>query len=123
VNTGVATVSGVNCVYPATYAANLADVYSHVLKLKKSVAGVVTTVATSSPVDTVSTTARGSYVRVVTNGEDVTVTAPLDNAGGTVTLSSTETGAIRGKKHGVALSSVTATAATNLDNFSYSPNP
>lgn len=122
-NTSVVTLSGTTCVYPADYAAtaNTGTNYSHTIVLKRSVASTVTTVATSSAVVTSSSTARPSYVRVNTSGEGITISAPLDNGGGTITLSNTATGALRGKKHGVALSSVSATAATNVDNFEYQP--
>ena len=117
------TLSGTTCVFPADYAAtaNTGTNYSHTIVLKRSVASTVTTVATSSAVITSSSTARPSYVRVNTSGEGITISAPLDNGGGTISLSHTATGALRGKKHGVALLSVSATAATNVDNFEYQP--
>lgn len=122
-NTSIVSLSGTTCVYPADYAAtaNSGTNYSHTIVLKRSVASTVTTVATSSAVVTSSSTARPSYVRVNTSGEAITISAPLDNGGGTISLSHTATGALRGKKHGVALSSVSATAATNVDNFEYQP--
>lgn len=122
-NTSIVSLSGTTCVYPADYAATASSGtnYNHSIVLKRSVASVVTTVATSSAVVTSSSTARPSYVRVVTSGENITITAPMDNSSGTITLSNTATGALRGKRHGVALSSVSATAATNVDNFEYQP--
>ena len=122
-HTSIVSLSGTTCVYPADYAAtaNSGTNYSHTIVLKRSVASTVTTVATSSAVVTSSPTARPSYVRVVTSGENITITAPMDNSSGTITLSNTATGALRGKRHGVALSSVSATAATNVDNFEYQP--
>lgn len=117
------TLSGTTCVFPADYAAtaNTGTNYSHTVILKRSLASTVTTIATSSAVVTSSSTARPSYVRVNTSGEAITISAPLDNSAGTMTLSYTATGALLGKKHGVALSSVSATVATNVDNFEYQP--
>lgn len=122
-NSSIVSLSGTTCVYPADYTAtaNTGTNYSHTIVLKRSLASTVTTIATSSAVVTSSSTARPSYVRVNTSGETITISAPLDNGGGTISLSHTATGALRGKKHGVALSSVSATAATNVDNFEYQP--
>jgi hypothetical protein len=123
VNTSIVTLSGTTCVYPANYAATTSTGtnYLHSIVLKRSLASTVTTVATSSTVITSSSTARPSYVRVITSGENITITAPMDNSSGTISLSHTATGALRGKKHGATLSSVTATQATNVDNFEYQP--
>jgi len=123
INSSIVTLSGTTCVYPANYAAtaNTGTNYSHTIILKKVELSVLTTVAASSAVVTSSSSARPSYVRVNTSGEGVIISAPLDNGGGTMSLSHTATGAKRGKKHGVALSSVSATAATNVDNFQYQP--
>jgi len=122
-NSSIVTLSGSTCVYPANYAAtaNTGTNYSHTIILKKVDASVLTTVAVSSAVVTSSSSARPSYVRVNTSEEGVIISAPLDNGGGTMSLSHTAIGAKRGKKHGVALSSVSATAATNVDNFEYQP--
>ena len=123
VNTSIVTLSGTTCVYPANYAATTSTGtnYLHSIVLKRSLASTVTTLATSSTVVTSSSTARPSYVRVITSGENITITAPMDNSSGTISLSHTSTGALRGKKHGATLSSVTATQATNVDNFEYQP--
>jgi hypothetical protein len=123
VNTSIVTLSGTTCNYPANYAATASTGtnYLHSIVLKRSLASTVTTVATSSAVTTSSSTARPSYVRAVTSGENITITAPMDNGSGTISLSNTATGALRGKKHGATLSSVTATQATNIDNFEYQP--
>jgi len=85
------------------------------------VAGTVSTVSTSNTISTTSSSARASYVRAITNGTGISITAPMDNATGTMTINITEAGAKRAKKQGVALSSVTATAATTVDNYSYAP--
>lgn len=121
INTGVAVPVGATCTYPADYAATSGTNYNHKLVLKRSLNGTVSTLATGSTVSVASSTARPSYVRVVTNGENITVTAPLDDASGTATLSHTATGAKRGSRHGVALSSIAGTQGYNIDNFSYQP--
>lgn len=114
-----------DCIYGSTYLYNAYEAfqtnYLNKLVLKRSVSSTVTTIATSSNVSTTSSTARPSYVRVVTSGENITLTAPMDNGSGTITLNHTATGANRGKRHGVALSSVTATQGTNVDDFDYQP--
>jgi len=115
------SVSGANCVYPSNYSATSTTNYNHVITLKKAVAGTVSTVSTSNTISTTSSSARASYVRAITNGTGISITAPMDNATGTMTINITEAGAKRAKKQGVALSSVTATAATTVDNYSYAP--
>lgn len=114
-----------DCFYGSTFLYNAYEAfqtnYLNKIVLKRSVASTVATIATSSNVSTTSSTARPSYVRVVTSGENIVATAPMSNGSGTITLNHTATGANRGKRHGVALSSVTAAQGSNVDNFEYQP--
>jgi len=96
--------------------------YKHRLILRKSVSGTVSTVATSSEIDT-SEGARPSYVNVVTSGNTATITAPMDNGTGTLTIN--YNGGVndnKGLKVGVILSPTSGgAAASTVDNFEYSP--
>jgi len=96
--------------------------YRHRLILRKSVSGTVSTVATSSEIDT-SEGARPSYVNVVTSGNTATITAPMDNNTGTLTIN--YNGGVndnKGLKVGVTLSPTSGGgAASTVDNFEYSP--
>lgn len=115
------SVSGSNCVFPANYSATATNAYANKILLKQAIAGTVTTVATSTGVTTASSSARPSYVQVSTVNETATITAPVDDSSGTISLVYNAIGQVRGKKHGVALSSTTGTAATTVDNFEYTP--
>jgi len=115
------SLSGTTCVFPANYSATATNSYSNKVVLKRSISGTVTTVATSTGVTTSSATARPSYVLVSAVNETATITAPIDDSSGTVSLVYNAIGETRGKKHGVALSSTTGTPATTVDNFEYAP--
>lgn len=120
-NSSIVSLSGSNCVYPANYAATLNTAYNNRMVVKRSISGSVTTIATSPSVSTTSSTARPTYVRATTVGDIVTITAPMDNESGTLTVTYNALNENKGKKHGVALSSTTGTATTSVDNFEYSP--
>lgn len=109
-----------DCSYAATF--NTSTAYLHRLILRKSVSGVVTTIATSSEINT-SETARPTHVNVLASGSTVTITAPMNNGSGT--LSMTYNSGIedsRGVRVGVVLSPTSGgTVASNVDNFEYEP--
>lgn len=115
------SVSGSTCVYPANYSATATNAYANKILVKRAIAGTVTTVATSTGINTSSSSARPSYVQVSTVSETATITAPIDDSSGTINLVYNAIGETRGKKHGVALSSTTGTPATTVDNFEYTP--
>jgi len=89
--------------------------------VKRSISGTVATIATSPSINTASSAARPTYVRSATVGDVVTVTAPMDNGSGTLTVLYNAVNENKGKKHGVALSSTSGTATTSVDNFEYTP--
>ena len=121
INTGVATLSGTTCVYPSNYAATAGTLYNHTMSIIRSVAGVVTTVATSNTVTSSSASARPSTITAVLVGDQIVATAVMSDATGTLTVSNTSTGVTKGKKHGVMLASAAGTQATAVDNFTYAP--
>jgi len=121
VNPSIVSLSGSTCNYPANYAATSSTSYNNRIVMKRSVSGTVTTIATSPNVTTTSSTARPTYVRSVTSGDVVTVTAPMDNGTGTLSVTYNAANENKGRKHGVALSSTTGTATTSVDNFEYTP--
>ena len=109
-----------DCSYAATF--NTSTAYLHRLILRKSVSGVVTTIATSSEINT-SETARPTHVNVLASGSTVTITAPMNNSSGTLSMvynSGIEDS--RGVRVGVVLSPTSGgTVASNVDNFEYEP--
>jgi len=112
--------TGGMCIYPADYAATATNSYANQIKILRAVSGVVSVVGTSTELaSTIS--ARPTHINVATAGTIATITAPLDDASGTITLIYNAAGSSRGTRHGVLLSSTTATQATNMDNFTYSP--
>lgn len=96
--------------------------YRHRLILRKAVSGTVVTVSTSQEIDT-SQNARPSYVSVVTSGNTATITAPMDNSSGTLTINyNGGANDQKGLKTGVTLAPTSAgTTASTLDNFEYAP--
>jgi len=96
--------------------------YRHRIILRKSVSGTVSTVATSQEIDT-SEGARPSFVNVVTSGNTATITAPMDNGAGTLTINyNGGANDNKGLKVGVALSTTSGGGNANtVDNFEYSP--
>lgn len=108
------------CIYPNDYAATASNSFANVLRILRSVSGVVSIVGTSTPLVSTST-ARPTYIDVVTSGTTATVSAPMDDATGTVSVSYNAAGASRGQRHGIVLSSSAATQATNMQTFTYAP--
>lgn len=109
-----------NCDYAATF--NTSTAYLHRLILRKSVSGTITTIATSSEINT-SETARPTYVNVLSSGSTATITAPMNNGSGTLSMvynSGSEDN--RGVRVGVVLSPTSGGAvASTVDNFEYEP--
>ena len=120
-NTSIVTLSSTTCSYPANYTATSGTLYNHTMSIIGSVAGVVTTVATSNTVTTTSVSARPSTITALLVGDQIVATAPMSDATGTLTVSNTSTGITKGKKHGVMLASASGTQATAVDNFTYAP--
>lgn len=111
-----------SCNYSATLVTGTSTAHLHRLVLRKSVAGTVTTVATSSEINT-SETARPTYVNVLSSGSTVTITAPMNNGSGTLTMTyNSGSGDSRGVRVGVVLSPTSGGAvASTVDNFEYEP--
>lgn len=118
--TAVTTTTSYNCDYPATFSTSTA--YLHRLILRKSVGGTITTIATSSEINT-SETARPTHVNVLASGSTVTITAPMNNSSGTLSMTyNSGSDDNRGVRVGVVLSPTNGgTVASNVDNFEYEP--
>lgn len=120
-NTGIVSLNGTTCSYPANYTATSGTLYNHTMSIIRSVAGTVTTVATSNTVTSSSASARPSTITAVLVGDQIVATALMSDASGTLTVSNTSTGVTKGKKHGVMLATAAGTQATAVDNFTYAP--
>jgi hypothetical protein len=90
--------------------------------LRKSINGVITTIGTSPEINT-SQNARPSYVNVLTLDNTVTISAPMDNGSGTLTMTYNASASdTRGIKFGVIFGETSGgSVASNVDNFEYEP--
>jgi hypothetical protein len=115
--TGTTTTTTAGAIYDATIQ------YSYKIRLIKSVAGVVTEVATKTLETTTTSTSTIEYVQAsVTKAGVITATAKMSSGTTIETLANTPSSPIVGKRHGFILAPISGgTQATGVERFVYSP--